>query len=84
MHLILSIAGYGHHPAAWGLSGLAASPQGFPQYAGVVVLSMAGVPLGFGRAAQSTDACRELDPTAIAVLHQVDVGEYLRAEDELS
>ncbi|PXW25706.1 LLM class flavin-dependent oxidoreductase [Paraburkholderia caballeronis] len=42
MHLILSIAGYGHHPAAWGLSGLAASPQGFPQHAGVVARAQSG------------------------------------------
>ena len=38
---------------------------------------------GFGIAAQSTDYAKELDPTANVVLHQGDVGEYLRFEDEM-
>jgi len=50
---------------------------------GVVVFSMADVPLGFGVAAKSTLDCRKLDPNGIVVLHQADVGEYLRMEDEL-
>ena len=54
--------------------------EGVPQYAGVIVLSMAGIPLGFGRANHSTDQVRDLDPTAIAVLHLGDIGEYLRLE----
>ena len=71
---------YGNHVLK---SGIARMTEAIPQYAGVVVLSMSNVPLGFGRAAHTTDACRTLDPTANAVLHQVDIGEYLRAEDEL-
>ena len=39
--------------------------------------------LGFGIAAQSTATVKELDPTANVVLHQCDVGEYLRFEDEM-
>lgn len=54
--------------------------EGVPQYAGVIILSMSGIPLGFGRANHSTDQVRDLDPTAIAVLHQGDIGEYLRLE----
>jgi 60S ribosome subunit biogenesis protein NIP7 len=54
--------------------------EGIPKYAGVVVLSMAGVPLGFGVAAQTTEFAREMDPAAYVVLHQGDIGEYLRDE----
>jgi 60S ribosome subunit biogenesis protein NIP7 len=39
---------------------------------------------GFGLAAQPTEYCKDLDPTGNVVLHQSDVGEYLRVEDELS
>lgn len=39
---------------------------------------------GFGIAAQPTEFCKDLDPGANVVLHQGDVGEYLRVEDELS
>jgi 60S ribosome subunit biogenesis protein NIP7 len=39
---------------------------------------MSDVPLGFGVTAKSTAECRRLDPTAIVVYHQADVGEYLR------
>jgi len=71
---------YGNHVAK---TGLARMTEGIPQFAGVLVLSASNTPLGFGRAAQSTDRCRDLEPTAIAVLHQADVGEYLREEAEL-
>ena len=54
-----------------------------PARTGVVVLSMSDVPLGFGVTARSTAECRATDPTAIVVFHQADVGEYLRAEDDL-
>ncbi|RZC65250.1 hypothetical protein C5167_008938 [Papaver somniferum] len=50
---------------------------------GVVVFSMTDVPLGFGISAKSTQDCRKLDPNGIVVLHQSDVGEYLRMEDDL-
>ena len=45
---------------------------------------MSGTPLGFGRAAHSTEGAKALDPMAIAVLHQSDVGEFLREEEELA
>jgi len=54
-----------------------------PEYQGVVVYSMSDVPLGFGVTARSTVDTRKLDPTAIIVFHQADVGEYLRDEDTL-
>ncbi|CAL9010724.1 unnamed protein product, partial [Prunus brigantina] len=50
---------------------------------GVVVFLMSDVPLGFGIAAKSTQDCRKLDPNGIVVLHQTDIGEYLRMEDDL-
>ncbi|TIB12175.1 hypothetical protein E3P92_02708 [Wallemia ichthyophaga] len=54
-----------------------------PEHQGVVVLSMADVPLGFGVSARSTVDTRKLDPTGLVVFHQADVGEYLRDEDSL-
>lgn len=51
--------------------------------AGVVVFSMSDLPLGFGVAAKSTQDCRKMDPNGIVVIHQADIGEYLRMEDEL-
>lgn len=73
---------YGNHVTK---SGLARMTENTPQYAGVVVYSMASdVPLGFGVAAQSTEHCQQLDPTGNIVLHQADVGEYLRGlEDDM-
>ena len=59
-------------------SGMARITESTPQYAGVVVYNMSDIPLGFGVAAQTTDACRELEPTGNVVLHQADIGEYLR------
>uniref|UniRef100_J3MNZ1 PUA domain-containing protein n=1 Tax=Oryza brachyantha TaxID=4533 RepID=J3MNZ1_ORYBR len=50
---------------------------------GVVVMSMADVPLGFGVAVKSAQDCRKADTNAVIVLHQADAGEYLRREEEL-
>ena len=71
---------YGNHVSK---NGIARMTEGIPQYGGVLVLSMSDLPLGFGRAAQTTERCKELDATAVAVLHQSDVGEYLREESEI-
>ena len=70
---------YGNHVLK---SGLGRITEATPAYAGVVVLSMSDVPLGFGVAAKSTSDCRKMDPGGIIVFHQSDVGEYLRKEDE--
>ena len=64
-------------------AGLARMTEGIPQYAGVIVYNMVDVPLGFGVAAQPTEYCRDLEPTGNVVLHQGDIGEYLRVEDGL-
>ncbi|KAJ1434043.1 hypothetical protein B484DRAFT_446919 [Ochromonadaceae sp. CCMP2298] len=62
-------------------AGLARITDGTPKYGGIVVYSSADVPLGFGVAAQPTEYCKDLEPTANVVLHQGDIGEYLRTED---
>lgn len=64
-------------------AGLARITDGVPQYGGVVVYTSADLALGFGIAAQPTEYCRDLEPGANVVLHQSDIGEYLRVEDGL-
>ena len=54
-----------------------------PQYHGIIVYNQNDIPLGFGTMAKSTADSRKLDPTAIMVFNQGDVGEYLRAESNL-
>lgn len=72
---------YGNHVQK---SGLGRITEDTPQYSGVVIYSMADVPLGFGVAAKSTQECRKLDPGTVVAFHQGDVGEYLRNEDEVA
>lgn len=62
-------------------AGLGRITENTPQYQGVVVYSMADVPLGFGVTARSTQDCRKVPATDVVVFHQADVGEYLREED---
>uniref|UniRef100_A0A6B2LKV1 60S ribosome subunit biogenesis protein NIP7 homolog n=1 Tax=Arcella intermedia TaxID=1963864 RepID=A0A6B2LKV1_9EUKA len=57
--------------------------QDTPQYQGVVVFSMADIPLGFGVMAKSTQDCRGLGPEEIVCFNQADLGEYLREEQTL-
>lgn len=64
-------------------AGLARITENTPQYAGVIVYSLSDVPLGFGLAAQPTEYCNDLEPTQNVVLHQADIGEYVRVEDEM-
>jgi len=71
---------YGNHILK---SGLARITENTPGNTGVVIFSMSDVPLGFGVTAKSTAECRTADPGTIVTLHQADVGEYLRAEDDL-
>lgn len=71
---------YGNHVLK---SGLGRITESTPSYTGVVVYSMSDIPLGFGLTAKSTNEARSMEPSGIVVLHQADVGEYLRAEDEL-
>ena len=74
---------YGNHITK---SGLARMTENTPQYAGVIVYNMNDIPLGFGVAAQSTDHCQQFvnDPNGNVVLHQADIGDYLRGlEDDI-
>ena len=72
---------YGNHITK---QGLARMTESTPQYAGVVVFSMNDIPLGFGVAAQSTDHCQQLEASGNVVLHQADIGDYLRGlEDDV-
>lgn len=71
---------YGNHVTK---NGLAKITENTPQYAGVVVFNLNNVPLGFGLAAQTTDNCRGLAANGTVVLHQADIGEYLRDETVL-
>lgn len=64
-------------------NGLGRITDGAPQNAGFVVYNMADIPLGFGISAHSTDVIRGLDAAAIVILHQADLGEYLRDEDSM-
>uniref|UniRef100_A0A672PKB5 60S ribosome subunit biogenesis protein NIP7 homolog n=1 Tax=Sinocyclocheilus grahami TaxID=75366 RepID=A0A672PKB5_SINGR len=72
---------YGNHIMK---SGLGRITENTAQYQGVVVYSMADVPLGFGVAAKTTQECRKVDPMSIVVFHQADIGEYIRSEDTLT
>eukprot|EP01012_Entosiphon_sulcatum_P048415 TRINITY_DN66892_c0_g1_i1.p2 TRINITY_DN66892_c0_g1~~TRINITY_DN66892_c0_g1_i1.p2 ORF type:complete len:181 (-),score=43.02 TRINITY_DN66892_c0_g1_i1:125-667(-) len=65
-------------------AGLGRITEGTPQYQGVIVFSMADVPLGFGVAALSTIQCRNADSNAYVVFHECDIGEYLRDEEHLT
>ena len=64
-------------------SGVGRISDSISQHQGVVVFSMANLPLGFGVAAKSTQESRHSDPGTIIVLHQADIGEYIRNEDNL-
>uniref|UniRef100_A0A2I3T2G3 60S ribosome subunit biogenesis protein NIP7 homolog n=2 Tax=Pan TaxID=9596 RepID=A0A2I3T2G3_PANTR len=72
---------YGNHVLKYSLGRITKNSS---QYQGVVVYSMADIPLGFGVAAKSTQDCRKVDPMAIVVLHQADIGEYAQHEETLT
>lgn len=58
--------------------------EGTESKQGVIVYNMNDMPLGFGVVAKSTVEVRHADPTTIVVLHQGDLGEYLRNEEHLT
>ena len=65
-------------------SGIGRMSEAAPANAGVVVFSMTDTPLGFGVSAKSTQDCKKADPTAVVLLHQCDLGEYIRSEATLT
>lgn len=72
---------YGNHVTK---QGLARMTESIPQYAGVVVFNMSNIAMGFGVAAQSTEHCQSLENSGNVVLHQADIGDYLRGlEDDI-
>ncbi|CAG8472305.1 13143_t:CDS:2 [Ambispora leptoticha] len=71
---------YGNHIAKAHVGRIS---EDVPEHQGIVIFSMADVPLGFGVTARSTVDIRKLQPTDIVVFHQADVGEYLREQDTL-
>ena len=62
-------------------NGVGRMSEGTESKQGVIVYNMNDMPLGFGIIAKSTAEIRHSDPTAICVLHQGDLGAYLRDED---
>jgi len=71
---------YGNHILKAGLGRIS---DNTPQYQGVIVYTMADIPIGFGATSRSTQDARRLDPSEIVVFHQADAGEYLRSENEM-
>ncbi|KAL5111191.1 hypothetical protein TcWFU_000546 [Taenia crassiceps] len=71
---------YGQHIVK---SGLTRISEDTPQYAGVIVMNVNDIPLGFGVAAKSTLQTKNTDPMAIVAFHQADIGEYIRNEETI-
>ena len=71
---------YGNHVLK---SGVARVSEEMDANQGVLVFSSADCPIGFGVSTKSTAQVRTCDPYVIIVLHQADVGEYLRSEEHL-
>ena len=71
---------YGNHVLK---SGIARVSEEMDVNQGVIVFSSADSPIGFGVSTKSTASTRSCDPGIIVVLHQADVGEYLRSEEHL-
>jgi len=64
-------------------SGVGRMGEGIEANQGVVIYNMADLPLGFGISSKSTTECRRADTTALVLLHQTDIGEYIRNEENL-
>lgn len=71
---------YGHHVTKSGLGRISENTE---KYNGVLVYSMSDLPLGFGVAAKSTVECKFAEPLSSVCFHQADIGEYIRAEEDL-
>ena len=53
------------------------------RHGGVIVMSLNDVPLGFGVLCKGALEFKMTDPTAILVINQADLGEYLRVEGDV-
>ena len=54
-----------------------------PEHGGVVIFNSGDVALGFGVMARAGADLKSIEPTAVAIFHQADCGEYLRDEQEM-
>eukprot|EP00033_Pygsuia_biforma_P001334 GCRY01001512.1.p1 GENE.GCRY01001512.1~~GCRY01001512.1.p1 ORF type:complete len:180 (+),score=20.28 GCRY01001512.1:74-613(+) len=63
-------------------AGLARITEDTPQYQGVIVYTNE-IPIGFGVTVKSTQEIRRMEPAGVVVIHQGDVGEYLRLEETM-
>lgn len=70
--------------SAWSLPGCRGIRDGEGDRGWAALPHLPSIPQGFGVAAKSTQECRKVDPLAIVVFHQADVGEYVRNEDTLT
>lgn len=72
---------YGHHVPKAGVQKIT---QDISQYCGVVVFNTSDIALGFGITAQKSELLESMATTSAFILHQADIGEYLRDESRLS
>lgn len=70
---------YGNHVLK---AHIAKITEGCEKNNGVVVCTLSDMPIGFGVLGRGPEEFKLMDPTAIVVLNQADVGEYLRNEGE--
>lgn len=68
---------YGNHVLK---AHIAKITEGSERNCGVVVYTLSDMPIGFGVLGRSPEEFKLMDPTAIVVINQGDVGEYLRLE----
>lgn len=68
---------YGNHALK---AHVARMSEGIKQNDGVIVYNINDIPLGFGVLSKSPESLNDLMPTAIVVINQSDIGEYLRIE----
>lgn len=57
--------------------------EGIPDNAGVVIVSADDQPVGFGVTTKSGNEALNSDPASKIVIHQADVGEFLRDQDTM-
>lgn len=70
---------YGNHVLK---AHMAKITEGCERNQGVVVCTLSDMPIGFGILGRAPEEFKLMDPTAIVVINQADVGEYLRLEGD--
>ena len=64
-------------------SGVGRMSENIVQYQGVLVFSMADIPLGLATTAKSSADVKKMEPTGRVAFHQANLGEYLKSEGDL-